>query len=105
ILAFYGIAALTGWAYMRLLQAGNRPGEWLYKRLLAVESSFSPTAEVSYAHHSSSLRKKVWKEAKKTLSYTQEDIDAILEKIHQEGYDSLTREEKAALLKASKEKS
>ena len=39
----------------------------------------------------------------KKEQYSEEYIDAILDKINQKGYSALTLEEKEALMKASKE--
>jgi hypothetical protein len=41
------------------------------------------------------------KQARKDIRPNQDEIDAILDKINQSGYDSLSREEKETLFRAS----
>jgi membrane associated rhomboid family serine protease len=106
-LAHLGGAAL-GFFYMRQLQNGTDWGKWLNYLFDFFKSFFvrQPKVKVSY-------RKK--KTAKTTANKTktsptsvvsdsasQEEIDIILDKISQSGYESLSKEEKQKLFNASK---
>jgi membrane associated rhomboid family serine protease len=93
---------LSGFAYIKLLQSGNKPGAWLYRLGNKMQGWFTPD-EFNPANHQ--------KRRMQTLKHLQQDknksieesIDMILDKINQKGYDSLTAEEKEILLNASKE--
>ncbi|MBX2900601.1 MAG: rhomboid family intramembrane serine protease [Cyclobacteriaceae bacterium] len=91
--------ALIGYVYIKQLQAGVNWGSWItatldwFKRLF----SASPRVKVTY--------RKAEPQAKPTdriSKATQEEIDAILDKISDRGYESLSKEEKEKLFNASK---
>lgn len=95
--------AATGYIYIRTLRNGYRPGDWMYNIGGKIEGMVTPDEEA--------LRKK--KGAKRTPTFTnayeakagisQKRIDDILDKINQKGYNSLSAEEKEALMRAAKD--
>jgi membrane associated rhomboid family serine protease len=92
--------ALMGFAYMKQLQSGVNWGGWITVTLDWFRDLFKekPKVKVSY-------RKEKTTRAKSTsekVSYTQEEIDRILDKISEGGYESLTKDEKEKLFNASK---
>jgi membrane associated rhomboid family serine protease len=93
-LVLLAAGGLTGLAYVRLLQAGYRPGGWVYKLTGRMGSSFTPPSDRrqapgprTYSHN--------------TRDNSQQVIDRILDKINEKGYESLSREEKDILRKAA----
>jgi membrane associated rhomboid family serine protease len=93
--------ALIGFIYMKQLQAGSNWGLWVTVTLEWIKGLFKdkPRVKVSYRNDKSTV-----KPAGEKASYTQEEIDAILDKISAGGYESLTKEEKEKLFNASKKK-
>jgi len=91
--------ALMGFVYIKQLQRGNNLGGWVTIFIQWVKGLFSPRrhVKVSYRKESSSSRK-----ATKGSNISQAEIDAILDKISDGGYESLTKEEKEKLFNASK---
>jgi membrane associated rhomboid family serine protease len=94
--------ALIGFVYMKQLQAGSNWGAWITMTLDWIKGLFKskPKVKVSY-------RKEANVSSRPTTSgknYTQDEIDAILDKISAAGYESLTKEEKEKLFNASKNK-
>ncbi len=93
--------ALIGFIYIKQLQAGVNWGAWVTATLDWIKSLFEnkPKVKVSY-------RKADEPQAKATSSgkakASQEEIDAILDKISDHGYDSLSKAEKEKLFNASK---
>lgn len=85
--------ALMGFIYVKQLQSGRNLGGWI-TRLLDFLSFKKSKVRVTYR------RAPKEKPAKKTTT-SQEEIDAILDKISVGGYESLSREEKEKLFKAS----
>lgn len=97
--------AFIGYFYIRSLQKGNDIGAWVSSTLTFLRSFFVKTPKMT-----------VHSKPKRETSYTsttsapqprksapsQAEIDAILDKISQKGYDSLSREEKEKLFNASK---
>jgi membrane associated rhomboid family serine protease len=96
--------AFTGYAYIRLLRAGYRPGEWMYQLTGRVESLVTPNENAlrnrSNSRRANILNSKMY-EPKSGIS--QKRIDDILDKINQKGYNSLSAEEKELLMRAGKE--
>lgn len=98
--------ALMGYFYIKQLQSGNDWGKWIISTMNFFKSFFKPSSKikVSYkkekttASRSSSSRSS----AKKGSDASQEEIDAILDKISEKGYESLSKEEKQKLFNASK---
>jgi membrane associated rhomboid family serine protease len=93
---------LVGFLYMKLLQNGNKPGQWFYAIGNGIHNIFAP------AQHKKSNKVVAFKNnntlSKKNTTQQDDDrIDAILDKINQKGYSALTKEEKEILLNASQE--
>lgn len=84
--------AMLGYLYIKQLQAGNNLGGWITRFLDFLTFKRS---KVRLTYRRKSPREKP---AKKT---SQEEIDAILDKISVGGYESLSREEKEKLFNAS----
>ncbi len=94
---------LTGFVYIRMLQKGNDPGEWMNAFFSWVGSWFTPKKNKGYSSKQSSFYNQGAKlPFVKKPNITQERIDTILDKINQKGYDKLTEEEKKILKEASK---
>ncbi len=91
--------ALMGFVYLKQLQAGANWGSWVtatldwFKSLLTAK----PKVKVTYRKQYSDAQK-----PKAKSSISQDEIDAILDKISDGGYESLTKEEKEKLFNASK---
>jgi len=90
--------ALMGFVYIKQLQAGVNWGAWITATLEAIKGLFSnkPRVKVSYRKDSPGGRNG------NLSGVSQKEIDDILDKISDGGYESLTREEKDKLFKASK---
>lgn len=92
--------ALMGFIYIRQLQAGVNWGGWITSVIDATKSLFQPRPKVKVTY-----RKEEPKGRKTTSVATkasQDEIDAILDKISDRGYESLSKEEKEKLFNASK---
>jgi membrane associated rhomboid family serine protease len=100
ILSLVGGAA-TGYFYVRALQRGNKPGEWVYEIGGRVENSMTPRADRFRTKADGPMRRVYPAPQRRSLS--QRRVDELLEKIHQKGYNALTEEEKQILVQASKE--
>ena len=93
---------VTGFVYAMLLKQRLKPGEWVYDLLGSMERITTP--DISDTEKRGKKRMEILRgmyEPKKGIS--QYRIDEILDKINEKGYNSLTREEKEALLTASKD--
>lgn len=96
--------ALFGFIYIRQLQKGNDIGLWFIKLMDVLVNLFSkrnasPFKKV-HKNYTEPIRKKETKVVMKDRN--QQQIDEILDKISQSGYDSLTKEEKEFLFRAGK---
>jgi len=97
--------AFMGYIYIKQLQAGVNWGSWITSTLDWIRSLFtaSPKVKVTYrktepqATHTSKTT-----QASKASKASQDEIDSILDKISDRGYESLTKEEKEKLFNASK---
>ena len=101
VLVLLTAGAIAGFGYMKLLQSGYRPGARLYRAGNKVQRVFTPAEEEPWPSRFKEQNKHMLKAKKE--QYSEEYIDAILDKINQKGYSALTLEEKEALMKASKE--
>jgi membrane associated rhomboid family serine protease len=92
--------ALVGFIYMKQLQAGSNWGIWVTVTLDWIKGLFKPrqNVKVSYRKEKDAARNAT----AGGKNYTQDEIDAILDKISAGGYESLTKEEKEKLFNASK---
>ncbi|RKQ51067.1 membrane associated rhomboid family serine protease [Roseivirga pacifica] len=105
--------ALVGYLAMSQLQRGNDWSKPVVQFVTWVKSLFKPQPKIKVSYRSerkSSTQKKATSSSRKaksapsTSSVTpQEEIDAILDKISERGYDALTKEEKQKLFNASKD--
>jgi len=96
--------ALMGWLYMSQLKSGNDIGKWVITSINFVKSLFKPQPKIKVTHRAGN-RRPSQKQSKKTRTSSaapQSEIDAILDKISEKGYESLTKEEKQKLFNASK---
>jgi membrane associated rhomboid family serine protease len=93
--------ALIGFIYMKQLQAGVNWGGWVTITIDWFKDLFKakPKVKVSYRNEQPMPKKA---EGKSNVS--QDELDAILDKISAGGYESLTKEEKEKLFNASKKK-
>ncbi len=103
VIALLAGGGLMGFVYVKLLQSGYRPGEWMYKLSWKIESLVTPN-EDEIRRKNSKKRNEILNRAYYTkMGISQKRIDDILDKINQKGYNSLTQEEKDILLRAGKE--
>jgi membrane associated rhomboid family serine protease len=93
--------ALMGFIYIKQLQAGINWGTWITVTLEWFKGLFSgkPKVKITYRKTESNSSSKA---AAKNAKASQEEIDTILDKISDRGYESLTKEEKEKLFNASK---
>ncbi|GIV36684.1 MAG: rhomboid family intramembrane serine protease [Cyclobacteriaceae bacterium] len=91
--------ALMGFVYMKQLQAGVNWGGWITETLYWIKGLFRPRSKVKVSYRNV---RKTRPSAEAPDKVPQEEIDAILDKISAGGYDSLTREEKEKLFRASR---
>ena len=106
-LAHLGGAAL-GFFYIKQLQRGTDWGKWLNWFFDFIKSFFKSQPKVKVSYRKSSKSKSAAKgqttaaNTRRVDSTSQEEIDAILDKISQSGYESLSKDEKQKLFNASK---
>ncbi|GAB3246691.1 rhomboid family intramembrane serine protease [Larkinella harenae] len=99
--------ALVGFLFIKLLQNGTDLGQPIYWVMDGWQSLFrkKPPVKVSYRQRSSASMSAGAYAAPSSPSAVampdQDEIDAILDKISRSGYESLTREEKQKLFRAS----
>jgi hypothetical protein len=91
--------ALIGFVYMKQLQAGVNWGGWITLTIEWFKDLFKakPKVKVTYRKENSIPRKPGAKS-----SVSQDELDAILDKISAGGYESLSQDEKEKLFNASK---
>ena len=91
--------ALIGFVYMKQLQSGINWGGWVTVTIEWFKDLFRPRpkVKVSYRNESTAQKKPPGKPP-----VSQDELDAILDKISAGGYESLTKEEKEKLFNASK---
>ena len=106
-LAHLGGAAM-GYLYITQLKKGRDLGQWIHYVFAFVRSFFvrQPKVKVSYrrkpAQDTAKRSSKAAKKASSADTASQEEIDAILDKISQSGYESLSKDEKQKLFNASR---
>ena len=91
--------ALMGYIYIKQLQVGVNWGGWITSVLDWFGTLFKPGSKVKVTYRKESGSKT---SAPKFNKATQEEIDAILDKISDKGYESLSKDEKEKLFNASK---
>ena len=96
--------ALIGFLYIKQLQKGTDLGAWIQSGLDFFRSFFvKPKVKVTHRKAASSRPQRKASPSQHTSSgVPQEEIDAILDKISEKGYESLTKEEKQKLFNASR---
>jgi len=102
IAAAHAAGALIGFIFIVQANRGNDMGAWMNNLYNWINDLFNPEKKrinkpVKYEKFYKASRKPF----EKTPRITQQKLDEILDKINQEGYDSLTEEEKDFLKKAS----
>jgi membrane associated rhomboid family serine protease len=90
--------ALMGFVYIKQLQAGVNWGGWITSTLYFFKNLFKPRPKVKVSYRKETRSKS----GATTSKASQEEIDAILDKISDQGYEKLTKEEKEKLFNASK---
>ncbi|HHP7242315.1 MAG TPA: rhomboid family intramembrane serine protease [Cyclobacteriaceae bacterium] len=96
--------ALIGYLFITQLRRGSDWGEPIINFLNYIKSFFIRQPKIKVTHRSKTPSKNAYspRKEKKAAKTEQEEIDAILDKISQSGYESLTKEEKQKLFNASK---
>ncbi len=95
---------VIGFFYIKQLQKGNDWGTWVQSTLEFLRSFFvKPKVRVTHRGHAKKPPRTSasTKSASPGSGTSQEEIDAILDKISAKGYESLTKEEKQKLFNAS----
>jgi membrane associated rhomboid family serine protease len=90
--------ALMGFIYIKQLQSGVNLGGWITSVLDWIAGLFKPRQNVKVTYRKTEPKPKVSAQSKAS----QEEIDAILDKISDRGYESLSKDEKEKLFNASK---
>jgi membrane associated rhomboid family serine protease len=90
--------AFIGFVYTKQLQAGVNWGGWIAVTLDWFRNLLKPSPKVKVTYRKAEPKKPKTEFTKAT----QEEIDTILDKISDRGYESLTKEEKEKLFNASK---
>lgn len=94
--------AVAGFLYVNQLKNGRDIGGWIINIMNFFKSAFQPKPKSNFKVHRSSNTQKSGKSQSSPFSaVTQEEIDAILDKIAKKGYDSLSQREKDILFRAS----
>ncbi|MGB0429234.1 MAG: rhomboid family intramembrane serine protease [Bacteroidia bacterium] len=96
----------TGYLFVTQLRKGNDFGAWISKALLVIQTFFKPKPKSKFKVHSNpktsnTSRGSSNQSSSFTNAVSQEEIDAILDKIAKSGYDSLSKREKDILFKVS----
>ena len=96
--------ALIGFLYVQQLKKGNDFGQPIISFINFLKSLFvrKPKIKVSYKSTESSKGRKSTPKTEQSKNINQNEIDTILDKISEGGYESLTKEEKQKLFNASK---
>jgi membrane associated rhomboid family serine protease len=96
------MAGLVGYLYIHQLQRGRDWGAWMISLVEWVNGWFNPAqgSKKTFSDYTSSAQTKP-PPFERIPKVTQHKLDAILDKINQQGIDQLTEEEKEFLRKAS----
>jgi membrane associated rhomboid family serine protease len=94
--------ALIGYVYIKQLQVGVNWGGWITAILDWLKGLFSTQSKVKVTYRSAEPKSKTTHTTSRASKASQEEIDAILDKISDRGYESLSKEEKEKLFNASK---
>ena len=93
---------LMGFIYTKQLQAGVNWGGWITSTVDWFGGLFKSSPKVKVTYRKSEPQQRQPGKKQSFNKATQEEIDAILDKISDKGYESLTKEEKEKLFNASK---
>jgi membrane associated rhomboid family serine protease len=85
---------LMGFAYIKLLQAGCNPSQWIYSIYGMMERSVTPGQNIKNKGNRIKFEP--------SHNNTQQRVDELLDKINQKGYKSLSKEERDFLTNAGK---
>jgi membrane associated rhomboid family serine protease len=91
--------ALIGFVYMKQLQSGINWGGWITLTIEFFKDLFKPKSHVKVSYRKEGPAATAKAQPGKP---SQDELDAILDKISAGGYESLTKEEKEKLFNASK---
>jgi len=97
--------ALMGFIYIKQLTRGHEMGRWVFRIMEFVKSFFIRQPTIKVSHRQTAKKPSASGQAPKKSGATvvnQAEIDKILDKISERGYDSLSKEEKEKLFNASK---
>ncbi len=98
--------AIYGFFYIRQLQKGTDMGQWVNSAYEGLKSLFTgnKSPQSNFKVHRNDSQSKGYKtyRSEKGKKAQQKEIDRILDKIAESGYDSLTEEERQTLFRASK---
>ncbi len=94
--------ALIGFVYIKQLQVGVNWGGWITLTLDWIRGLFTTRSKVKVTYRSAEPKVKSSKAGSGPTKASQDEIDAILDKISDRGYESLSKEEKEKLFNASK---
>lgn len=94
--------AFIGYIYIKQLQSGNDIGKWVIGVMNFFKSFFTKQSNIKVTHKSKRASTSRGKSSKTATQSEQAEIDSILDKISQSGYESLSSEEKQKLFNASK---
>jgi membrane associated rhomboid family serine protease len=97
-LAHLGGAAM-GYIYIRQLQSGRNIGGWITALLAWIKNLFSGRRSPKWTYHK---KESPVSRGASPVEVSQEEIDAILDKISDRGYESLSKEEKEKLFRAGR---
>ncbi len=90
--------ALMGFVYIKQLQAGVNWGGWITAVLDFFKNIFKPRAKVKVTYRKTEKSKP----SSSASKASQDEIDTILDKISDHGYEKLSKDEKEKLFNASK---
>jgi len=95
--------ALMGFVYIRQLQSGTDWGSWILRVMYYFKSFFVRQSNIKVSYKKTSGKSKSTStNREKSGNTSQDEIDEILDKISEKGYESLSKEEKQKLFNASK---
>lgn len=96
--------ALIGFVYIKQLQSGVNLGRWITTILDWFRKLFSPSRHVKVTYRKEARPSKNAPRPSGATPISQDEIDTILDKISDGGYESLSKEEKEKLFNASKKR-
>jgi hypothetical protein len=103
--------ALAGWLFITQLKSGNDRSRVVLQFIIWVKSLFTPQPKIKVSYRKEkatsanpkATSSKASASSKKSANASQAEIDLILDKISEKGYDALSKEEKQKLFNASKD--